>query len=237
MTTKCVFIHIPRTAGTSIRIYAERVLGEAAILPVYGDDITNAEAVIKSAPLEKLQMVRGHMTTRCLEWIPEGWKRVTFVRNPIDRVASLYRYIRRDGRHPIHSDVMKMTLDDFVTSGISLEADNGMVRQLCGTEPELPQFAYNPDRYAEHTPYEGMGRANLDKALQVLATFDVVGVQEHMLSSVNNLCNELGWPRQRIPKANSTKWEHLQERTRGLIMSYNHLDFELWRSADRGYQS
>lgn len=236
-----VYFHVPRTAGTSFRLYAERILDKKRILPLYGNLIPQARTVLGGVRnWGKWDLVRGHITTSCLDLIPAEAVLVTFLRNPVDRVASLYRYMVIDRGHPVHQMAKRMGLMEFVSSGVSLEVDNGMVRQLCGSEPELPQDPYNSARHP-HTPIGGLGEDKLEETLELLEGFHVVGTVEHMGDTYNALCECTNWQRTAIPRANKTPASQLHGNVRRFIEERNKLDMRLWQwatarlVAERGY--
>jgi len=165
----------------------------------------------------------------------EHAKLVTFVRDPVKRDSSLYKYIRKDPGHPIHREVRQMSLTAFIRSGVSLEVDNGQVRQLCGTEPELLQCAYDPKVHSPpHTPIGEMGWGRLADALDILDHFTVVGTTECMDATYEALWEATDWERREIPKANSTPETVLTYAEQDLILEYNQLDYELWTWATEG---
>jgi hypothetical protein len=228
-----VYLHVPRTAGTSFRVYAEHLLGKAQILAIYGQDITKAEEILANTDLAPYQLIRGHITANAGNVI--GWDNanyITFLRNPIGRVTSLYRYIRRDGGHPIHEQVLRMSLEGFVRSGISLETNDGMVRQLCGSEPELPQEVYTSEYCPMHTPFGATSRDMLEAAQVYLEKFVVVGVVEDMANTQKLMESRVPWARKwggaPFPHRNRTTpigVIHTEART---IMELNQWDYELW---------
>lgn len=230
-----VYIHIPRTAGTSFRLYAEEVLGKGAILPIYGVDINNPIDCIRARGLQGIELIRGHITTACMEALPEGTLAFTFLRDPMTRVPSLFQYIKRDGRHPLHSMIGGMTLEDFVYSGLSLEVDNGMVRQLCGTEPELPQEPYSP-RAHRHTPYGNVTSEMLAHSLQWLRKFVVVGTTENMAEAYRALWARTGWPSKPIRHANRSKVGEYTDKDLQAVRDHNVWDMQLCREV-RSWQS
>jgi hypothetical protein len=52
------------------------------------------------------------------------------LRNPVDRVASLYHYVKREPKHRHHELVQSVSLIEYVVSGINPETSNGMTRRL-----------------------------------------------------------------------------------------------------------
>jgi len=90
---KCIFIHIPKSAGTSIN--AALGIGKEGIQSLFG----------KITEEEKLQFGLNHSywhhcpVSVLKQFIPEdtftGYFKFTFIRNPWDRLVSLYFYHKR----------------------------------------------------------------------------------------------------------------------------------------------
>jgi len=102
MQLPIIYLHIPKTAGTSFRKSAEQYFGPEQVLNDYGEDSTNTSEDIRSAfydsnDVSKLRQsgvqhkfLTGHFTlAKYREIFPES-PVVTFFRNPVDRVVSEY---------------------------------------------------------------------------------------------------------------------------------------------------
>ncbi|NKB37202.1 MAG: hypothetical protein GKR93_08540 [Gammaproteobacteria bacterium] len=94
--TRSIFIHIPKTAGTSIA------------KALYGKDP-------RHIPLDKFERKNPYKF--------QNYFKFTFVRNPLHRLASSYFYARSllpdiDIRHPIYFIEKYNSFDDFVLKGI-----------------------------------------------------------------------------------------------------------------------
>jgi len=102
MQLPIIYLHIPKTAGTSFRKSAEQYFGPEEVLNDYGEQSTNTSEDIRSAfysandiaKLRKTGLARkfltGHFTlAKYKEIFPES-PVVTFFRNPVDRVVSEY---------------------------------------------------------------------------------------------------------------------------------------------------
>lgn len=191
-----IFLHIPRTAGTTLSTILRQQLGDGRILSLYGDDITYADIVTRGACMDpeyinNLELVRGHITFGVHEHIPRPCAYFTFLREPVARCYSLYRYIRRDPTHWAHKETMEMSFDRFLDSGITLETDNGMVRQLCGSEGPLPQNAYG----STGTSYGEISGKHFKEARHNLKNyFMVVGITDQFDGYYKMLCRTFGWP-------------------------------------------
>ena len=106
-----IFVHIPKTAGTSFRLSAADYFGKNKIVGHYNKESNATSQVVKNFWYEsndkklykemlqkkEKKFITGHI---CLddyyEFIPEA-KYVTFLRDPLQRVISSYNVSRRRG--------------------------------------------------------------------------------------------------------------------------------------------
>lgn len=229
-----VFIHIPKTAGTTLRQVAEAHYGKGKILSVYGDAIPRAEQFVQGQNLNNIEMVRGHIAFGVHNVINEPCTYITILRHPLERLASLYLYIRKDHGHFAYENVSQMSFRQFVFSGVTAETDNGQVRQLCGIE----EFKQVP--YAKHqTPFGFCGPNERELALDNLKSmFSVIGTQEMFDAFLVDMHETHGWtiPKQ-TPRVNTTKSAdlvaQLGPKTVKDILTLNVHDLALWDWASR----
>lgn len=107
-TKRFLFIHIPKTAGTSIR----------QVLEPYG--VTDYLAY--SRGLEKYVSVKRkfppHLSyagaAEVLTMDLSCFYKFTFVRNPWDRFVSMYEYFRKDMKHAMHPRCMSCSFGEFI---------------------------------------------------------------------------------------------------------------------------
>src|SRR3546814_8523758 len=94
------FIHIPKTAGTSLRLALEQALGEERICYDYGVSSPHTEPdlarlaypvadmyrVERALAPQRYRLIGGHVQTiRYLPMIPVA-RSFTFIRNPVDQL-------------------------------------------------------------------------------------------------------------------------------------------------------
>lgn len=104
------FVHIPKTAGTSFRLGAEQQFGKSRIVYVYGKQspVTSSLAqetvygkhpdywdFLQSCNQEKIAMVGGHVDINRFVSLFGVQKTVTFLREPLQRMASEYAHFIR----------------------------------------------------------------------------------------------------------------------------------------------
>lgn len=153
------FLHIPKTGGTTVR------------------------ATLDAAGIE---YSAGHWT----------WDEITFgvmdytftvLRDPIERMISLYSYIRADREHyPVYQSYrgvhpLEVSFSQFLNGqlGINSNVDNGTVRRLCSSE------LY----YGSHLPVTS---DHVDIAKHHLRLFDRVGFTDQLDGFMHRVCDDIG---------------------------------------------
>ena len=134
---KFVFIHIPKTGGTSIR----------QVLEEYSDGIRphltkRAKAEVAKLEASGLSVGFTHSTlnfaANILDVDLSKSIVVCAVRNPVDRMVSYYKYLRHKNKeHRLHPAANSLSIDDFVEHFI---LDKGH-----DTKEQFSYFAPNKD--------------------------------------------------------------------------------------------
>ncbi|MGH8545387.1 MAG: hypothetical protein ACREX3_17525 [Gammaproteobacteria bacterium] len=130
------FIHIPKTAGTSFRVAAERRFNER-VLRDYGRDFPDTskeiiehvyedrdiEALARTIVEQRIGMICGHVGYQIYQGLVEPERVVVFLRDPIQRVISEFHHARRLGGYV-------GTLKEFARQGLQRNKQWQMVRGL-----------------------------------------------------------------------------------------------------------
>jgi hypothetical protein len=187
----CVFVHVPKTAGTSLRGEIAQILQPDINIAVDYTDTTRSfhermdeavEMALVEAATSHLRFASGHILARHVSRIrarvPNA-KFVTFLRDPVARVISDYRY-QRSPRHPVYQDFIAKVPD--LDAYLELRAERNKTAQhlvpadiLLGGDP------------AECVDY-------------VMRTYAFIGVQEMYpisFRTLTTLCGERRWPKLR----------------------------------------
>jgi hypothetical protein len=123
-----LYMHLPRTAGGSVRASLERVIPEEERRLVYDHaDVEGALRLEEFAQLPEeerasLSLVFGDFSYGLHRLIPGPARYVVTLRHPIGRIVSLYRAAGRPGS----------SIESWVFDDRRLDADNAMVRAISG---------------------------------------------------------------------------------------------------------
>lgn len=186
-----VFHHIPKTAGTAVRTAFYNLFGEANCLQIRQIDFTSTEPMRAAVTCnDKPRLVSGHIPLRYVE---QAWdvQAVTFLRDPVDRVLSLYRFIRsHPARHYAHTGLSEdFTLREFLDCRhpeITSQIDNGMCRFLAREHSCWPIDA--PDAFGFRPSL-----ATLYSATEALNGL-TIGICERMGESLALMSRKWGMP-------------------------------------------
>ena len=174
----CVlFLHLPRTGGTTLSQIARShyAPGEVQVL----DDKGRARfAAMSDHERRRLRFVRGHFRYGFHREFPQRCQYVTLIRDPVDRMVSLYRKMRRTPSHAHHELAKELSLGDYLRRGFQGGPANEQTWRVSGT----------PKDFSEMT------EDDLHLAARNLRRFAVVGVTEQFDDFLASLHRSFDWP-------------------------------------------
>lgn len=112
------FCHIPKTGGTFLESLIEPCF-EDRIFPMYGD---RRSFITKSKKeLDKYELYRGHLSFYFHKILPAPCYTFTILRDPVERVYSAWKHIKRDPSLKSHKYVVEnnLSLADFLKTDAS----------------------------------------------------------------------------------------------------------------------
>lgn len=221
-----VFIHIPKTAGITLRSIFYRQYRKNEIHHIHWNFDRNDPfaSFLNLSPEKqnKVKIIFGHIPFGIHEYIQKPVQYFTFLRDPIDRAISHYYHIRKRPNHFYHRMALDMDIGEFIVQSRFREFDNGQVRQLTGAG-QLPFGACSEDLLAQAI-------FNLENH------FCCVGLQERFDESVVLLRRTLGWKKPPLYRRHNVNRERprnetLPAETLAVIAAYNELDRRLYEWA------
>jgi hypothetical protein len=217
-----IFLHIPRTGGTTLKKLPERNYGTDQIFDLYDSD--NAAQIRRFAQLPESQRanykcIKGHLFFGFHKLVPGQSTYVTFLREPIARVQSFYSYVRAHPEHYLHRDLVeqRLGLKELLRHPGTEELCNLQTRMIAGD-------LENPEQIVD--------RVALERAKENLRThFSVTGLTEEFDASLLLLARAQGWPLPLYVKRNASRRapETIDAKTRDLVREANALDLELYQ--------
>lgn len=127
------FVHIPKTAGTTLHKIICHQYPANRIAIHHDTDGPPTPELVACLRKRDCRVVMGHFSVGLHEFIP-GLRYITCLRHPVARLVSHYHHTLNTPAHYLHHAVTsgKMDLADYVSSGLSGELTNGMTRMLAG---------------------------------------------------------------------------------------------------------
>jgi hypothetical protein len=221
--SKIIFIHIPKTAGSTFISILRKVYNGDKIFLISGGSAVPSNYQYEVALLnftrldkkilDKVELLAGHMPVVINDKTSE-FKFITFLRNPIERVVSDYKYITTNFGNPLHLLVNDISISDYVSRNEDLQLDNLQTRLISGKlEGEITC-------------------SDVEIARRVIKDhFAFVGFTEYFNISLIYFRDRLNWPKNLIfKKENITKKSNLIITDKDLtaIEKYNKFDMQLY---------
>jgi len=205
-----VFLHIPKTGGTTLsNIFKNTVaLGKDEIV----DHLSNEAIYAKykhaaEAEKTKVKAVLGHYSFGVHELFPNPPAYFTMLREPVDRVISLY-YFLRDYPGYYQNHMKNMSFEAYLDW--DRQAKNGQTTLISGKNPP-----------------------SLDTALANLRRFSFIGLTEMFNESLYLLNKQFHWNVDQYKKANITKSRPAVDQVpvpiRKKIERYNEMDIYIYK--------
>ncbi len=215
-----LFLHIPRTGGTTLRDIVINQYTSKNVLEVkrFKDVVEFNE---KPEIYHGKQVVIGHFQYGIHHYLNSEPSYITFLRDPIKRVISTYTYARGNKKHKDHLFAENNSIDHYIMSGRNHMINNGITKLIAGEwDNESIEYGSNPAWLLEKA------QKHLDEH------FLLVGITEHFNSSIVILSELLKWKIPYYSLANRSKRKRMgipmNQTTHNNIKELNHLDFKLY---------
>lgn len=207
-----VFIHVHKTAGTSLHMMLREIYGGVMFTPspkyrypdghndwvgyrgweiqqAY-DAASDAEKNRILAEVNRAKCFGGHITWQIAQLVQQEAFVMTTLRDPVDRLVSYYFHHKFGKGNRLEKEAVRgMAFDAYVEfDAIKSRTDNRFTRVLADV----------PD-------HRRVNEADLEKALERLASLDAILFQHRFDAGLKRIGQHLGWPAMEVPRARVSK--------------------------------
>jgi hypothetical protein len=176
-----IFLHIPKTAGTTLNLILMRQFIGQPVYELYDPEPIARFYALPQAERDRYACLIGHVRFGLHRLLSGESRYITMLRDPVERAVSAYYFVRKLDDHPHRADAHTLSLVDFVAK---YHHGQRQTRMLTSAED-----------FAEETrPRDPLPPGALDVALHNLETqIAVFGLTEQFDLSLLLFQRALGW--------------------------------------------
>jgi len=241
------FLHIPKTAGTSLAEYLLEVGGpESVPPPMLWDHLVKGHFTVTP----QTRIIIGHFGGLLPLWLRQWPRIITILRDPVARALSHYNHVQREPGHPWHTEASTLSLIQYCEHPIFRRSvENIQSRQLASLAFTLALLPTAPERVGQEPlgnvsiAFEdslfSLDRAGglLEAAIHAVRVIDAVGIAEAHDSSLQLFARKLNWPepvgeyRKNLSTPGQKKMGSLPPQELAVLTSLNEVDIRLYQFA------
>ncbi|WP_088547249.1 sulfotransferase family 2 domain-containing protein [Paenibacillus aquistagni] len=231
-----VFVHIPKTGGVSLFTYLsphfkkEEIAVFTPIVPKH--DILDIVHMC-NAPNSNIRFIEGHLPYGIHRHLNRPCEYITFVRDPIEQLLSMYFFIRRNEEMPLHDEVNQITFQQFLMHPDWKELNNNPQCRYLGLTQTFGESVSDPSNW--WSPGSTFRNTYLVKQF-LREQYRFIGITEYMDVSIKELARMFKWAAPAdIPHENRAHKRYsrsqLSPETHSLIRERCSLDLKLYEYA------
>jgi hypothetical protein len=239
------FLHIPKTAGSSVGHWLARQFQAEQIFPPWMLDdlhLTSPE------DLKQYSLFRGHFRRYLHERLGPDLRTVTILRDPVARTLSHWHHFMNDADERNHYHVHQQSFADFVADERNRPLiENFQARQLMTPPQSLESLAaglsatdFERFQLTLRSDNDGLTLTSdrlFRSACDALDKMEVVGTTDDIHGFLNGCARKFGWPEPtprdvpRVNMARTTLGFKVAETTFRRIVALNEVDYALYERA------
>jgi hypothetical protein len=203
-----IHLHIHKTAGTSLNSLVKHNFSRGRVFEwpsrpdkSSGLDLGACDSVkqkLQEFGLNRLEYISGHVPFGIHEMLPVSTKYFTLVRNPVERIVSLFYWRQQSPKSvmpPFHAKGRPLSFEELIESG-DIHLDNFQVRVLSGASELNPTATSVPGELNFASP---VARIHLEQAKDNIEKhFITAALTERITECVFVLRSMYCWPMWRL---------------------------------------
>lgn len=232
---KLFFMHIPKTAGMSLRLYLSNQYLTEDICP-FADW---QQIVGREQSLPFYRLVQGHFTYNFSRLLSNNVQMLVMLRDPLRRALSSFNHLRRDPNfHADHHLAKSLTLSEIIRHPrLMMMNDNIQTRYLSASSDPRKVSAYLQSellRYPAAAASDLEGPPDIRLAIERLQSIEFVGLTENIGALVSSMAQEMSYhPPLHFPVVNQDptgidSLHSISEEEREILREHNELDLQLY---------